>query len=797
MAAPPTPQEGASQTRPPLFNGKYYGWWKNRMMDHLIGENPDLWGVILDGPTIPMKTATDGITKIPKERKEWNVEDKLAIQNNAKAKKILICGIGPDEYNRFSSCQDAKAIWETLQTAHEGTTQVKKSKIDNLNRQYELFRMEEGETIQHMHTRFTSIINEMYSLGEIVPNGKVVRKLLSVLPETWESKVEAITEARDLDSLGMDKLIGNLITYELKKNQEKEIGGKRKERNLVLKATASDDFEDENIALITKRFTRMLKRGQPFQKKAFQKRSENTKEQVCHKCGSPDHFIKFCPLWAVEQKKVNYEKGKDIKKDKFVPSNRRMTIQEADMSMKRAFAAMGNSSDEEFEGDEIENQSLLALEQEDDYDFLALVAVENKEERETCRSQETILALMAGSDSEKEEEEEDINEKVSLHNLQDNLGSYSKRELESLLYTLIDEYKTIDSKRELIMEDYASLREENKSLEKQNLHLLSKNTKLSKNLELVIKRNETLSKELLVTKTEAENGMRWTRSSILLDNIHNNRTFEKHGIGFDRTSSQGKNPNIDCLCMHCGLGSVKRKQQQWYLDSACSRHMTGDKRSFLSLKNIKGGNVAFGNGKSGEIEGIGKVGTMDTHAIENERDRNVYKVKTVDFKEDNLKCLSAVSDCSMLWHKRMGHISMTTINKLISKDLVRELPTKSFKDNQVCGTCIQGKQVRSSFKPKLTVSTTKPLELLHMDLCRPMRVQSRGGKRYVFVIVDDYSRFTWTLFLATKDETFTMFEAFAKLVQKKFNKEIISIRPDHGLEFENSQFLQFCTTNGI
>ena len=111
--------------------------------------------------------------------------------------------------------------------------------------------------------------------------------------------------------------------------------------------------------------------------------------------------------------------------------------------------------------------------------------------------------------------------------------------------------------------------------------------------------------------------------------------------------------------------------------------------------------------------------------------------------------------------------------------------------------CIQGKQVRSSFKPKLTVSTTKPLELLHMDLCGPMRVQSRGGKRYVFVIVDDYSRFTLTLFLATKDETFTMFEIFAKLIEKKFNKDIISIRSDHGLEFENSQFLQFCTTNGI
>ena len=126
---------------------------------------------------------------------------------------------------------------------------------------------------------------------------------------------------------------------------------------------------------------------------------------------------KILSTLGVEQKKVNFEKGKDIKKDKFVPSNRRMTTQEADMSMKRAFAAMGNSSDEEFEGDETENQSLLALEQEDDYDFLALVAVETKEEKETCRSQETILALMAGSDSEEEKEEEDMNEKVSLHHI--------------------------------------------------------------------------------------------------------------------------------------------------------------------------------------------------------------------------------------------------------------------------------------------------------------------------------------------------------------------------------------------
>ena len=69
MAAPPTPHEGASQTRPPLFNGKYYGWWKNCMMDHLLGENLNLWGVVLDSPTISMKNGTDGTTQVPKDRK--------------------------------------------------------------------------------------------------------------------------------------------------------------------------------------------------------------------------------------------------------------------------------------------------------------------------------------------------------------------------------------------------------------------------------------------------------------------------------------------------------------------------------------------------------------------------------------------------------------------------------------------------------------------------------------------------------------------------------------------------------
>ncbi|XP_075083276.1 uncharacterized protein LOC142167024 [Nicotiana tabacum] len=193
MATSPNFKEGQSIYRPPRFSGQYYGWWKTRMHDFIMVEDSELWDVICDGPFVPTKTSGDPSVTVPKTIKEFNDVDRKAIEKNFRAKKILVCGIGPDEYERISACQSAKEIWEALQTAHEGTTQVKQSKIDMLTIEYELFRMKDDESIQDMHTRFTSIINELHSLGDIIPWNKLVRKILSVLPSSWESKVNAIT----------------------------------------------------------------------------------------------------------------------------------------------------------------------------------------------------------------------------------------------------------------------------------------------------------------------------------------------------------------------------------------------------------------------------------------------------------------------------------------------------------------------------------------------------------------------------------------------------------------------------
>ena len=118
----------------------------------------------------------------------------------------------------------------------------------------------------------------------------------------------------------------------------------------------------------------------------------------------------------------------------------------------------------------------------------------------------------------------------------------------------------------------------------------------------------------------------------------------------------------------------------------------------------------------------------------------------------------------------MGHL-----NKLVSKKLVIGLPDIKFKSDKLCDACQKGKQVKSSFKSKQHISTSNPLELLHMDLFGPSRTRSLGGNFYALGLVDDYSHFTWTFFISCKSDTFSVFRKFAKIVQneKDFDNAVV------------------------
>jgi len=213
--------------------------------------------------------------------------------------------------------------------------------------------------------------------------------------------------------------------------------------------------------------------------------------------------------------------------------------------------------------------------------------------------------------------------------------------------------------------------------------------------------------------------------------------------------------------------------------------MTRDASKFTHISPKKSGHVTYADNNKGRILGVGKIGTnssssienillveglkhsllsvsqlcdkghlisFDSHkcVIENEHDRNIkhigYRTNNVymidlNQKQNHNKCFLSKDDDPWLWHRRIAHINMEHLNKLISKDLVIGLPKLKFEKDRLCDVCQKGKQVR------VIMSTTQPLQLLHMDLFGHSRTMSFGGNYYALVIVDYYSRYIYRHYL--------------------------------------------------
>ena len=131
-----------------------------------------MWSIITSSLDCPTKII-DGISILKPER-EWNEQDKMLTQLNAKAMNMLYCALDTNEFNQISVCTSAKEIWDTLEVIHEKTNQVKESKINILVHKYELFRIEPNESISNIFTRFADITNSLKSLGKDYTNSELV-----------------------------------------------------------------------------------------------------------------------------------------------------------------------------------------------------------------------------------------------------------------------------------------------------------------------------------------------------------------------------------------------------------------------------------------------------------------------------------------------------------------------------------------------------------------------------------------------------------------------------------------------
>ncbi|GJW26507.1 retrovirus-related pol polyprotein from transposon TNT 1-94 [Tanacetum coccineum] len=159
----------------------------------------------------------------------------------------------------------------------------------------------------------------------------------------------------------------------------------------------------------------------------------------------------------------------------------------------------------------------------------------------------------------------------------------------------------------------------------------------------------------------------------------------------------------------------------WYLDSGYSKHMTGDRSRLRNfVKKFIGTGILCGRTCRG---------------------MNLYTISVEDIMRSSPICLlsKASKNKSWLWHRLLNHLNFGTLNDLARKDLVRGLPRLKFKKDHLCFACQLGKSRKATHKPKMVNTIMEVLHTLHMDLCGPMRVQSINGKKYILVIVDDYS----------------------------------------------------------
>ena len=281
----------------------------------------------------------------------------------------------------------------------------------------------------------------------------------------------------------------------------------------------------------------------------------------------------------------------------------------------------------------------------------------------------------------------------------------------------------------------------------------------------------------------------------------------------------------------------------WILDSGCSRHMTGD-RALLSDVVVKAGPVVtFGDNSKGITKGYGclKYGNVIIedvsfveglkfnllsishfcdrgYAVSFEREKcqilhkkngkpalqgvrkgDLFIADLNSGFKDEVNCFyaKASSDDSWLWHKKMSHLNFKTMNSLVKRELVRGLPQMEFTQEGLCEACQKGKSKKASHKGTDTSSITEPLQLLHMDLFGPVNVMSMSKKQYALVIVDDFSKYTWVLFLRSKDETPQLVIDHVKLIELDSRFPVRAIRSDNGTEFKNAILNDFCADKGI
>ncbi|KAK1683523.1 hypothetical protein QYE76_044371 [Lolium multiflorum] len=327
-----------------------------------------------------------------------------------------------------------------------------------------------------------------------------------------------------------------------------------------------------------------------------------------------------------------------------------------------------------------------------------------------------------------------------------------------------------------------------------------------------------------------------TKSKMGLDDLLSKQRSnnQKYGLGYDPKPYKKNNYKKEKPAQEKNKKGYSSGGPKWVFDSGCTNHMTGGRGvldQFIEDINKKS-SITFGDNSKGKVLGYGKVAISKDLCLETvmlvehlgynllsiyhlaDAGYNSYFTKyyVQVFRSDNLKlvlvgyvennlyvvdlskespspstCLMAAKhDEGWLWHRRLGHVNMRNLKQLLKGEHIVGLTGISFEKDRVCSACVAGKQLKKKHPIKSIVTTSRPLELLHLDLFGPSHYDTLGGSKY-----------SWVFLLKSKDETHREFITFAKKAQRTYESEIKAIRTDNGTEFKNYTMQEFVDDEGI
>ncbi|KAI5319434.1 hypothetical protein L3X38_039142 [Prunus dulcis] len=320
----------------------------------------------------------------------------------------------------------------------------------------------------------------------------------------------------------------------------------------------------------------------------------------------------------------------------------------------------------------------------------------------------------------------------------------------------------------------------------------------------------------------------------------------------DQANKAGKVENIAnqvtepaTMFYACHSATIGKNMNTWYVDSACSNHMTSHESLLVNIdKNVKcrvkmgTSDLVQSTGKGNlviEMQGVTRyikevmivpgldenllsVGQMVEHGywlvfgdnvVDIYGDRQTQDlIASVQMKGNRCFPLSleyvkpstankvTVEESSWLWHKRHGHLNYTSLMLLKDKEMVQGLPRLQV-TKHVCSGCATGKGHRETFDKEKVWRASQPLELIHSDICVPMQTITIGGNRYFLTLIDDHTRMCSVFFLQHKSQAFNIFKRFKNMVELQSGYQIKKLRSDSGGEYTSLEFSKFCEEMGL